>query len=112
MSCGASMDYEDPPRMSPPVFSGSDHNGGCPFVPTPSMPSPPLVHVEPTMATSSPTPHEQVVQIEQIPAEDIESVKGLRRLQRLPGHAPDCETGDGMCFIYTSHLLELLVLCI
>ena len=52
---GASPDYEDPPRMSPPVFSGSAHDGGCIFVPTPGMPTPPLVHVDPSMATSSPT---------------------------------------------------------
>ena len=75
---GTSTDYEDPPRMSPPVFSGSVHDGGCVFVPTPGMPTPPLVHVEPTMSTSSPTPHEEVVQIEQIPTEDIEPVVGLQ----------------------------------
>ena len=56
MARGASMNYEDPLRMSPPVFSGSAHDGGCIFVPTPGMPTPPLVHVEPTMPTSSPTP--------------------------------------------------------
>nr|POE98528.1 isoform 2 of methylsterol monooxygenase 2-2 [Quercus suber] len=43
-SRGASIDYEDPPRMSPPIFSGSAHDGECIFVPTPSMPTPPLVH--------------------------------------------------------------------
>ena len=109
---GASTDYEDPPRMSPPVFSGSAYDGGCIFVPTPGMPTPPLVHVEPTMLTSSPTPHKKAVQIEQIPTEDIEPVVGLRRSRRLPMHAPNCETGDRMCFVYTSHLLELLILCI
>ena len=98
--------------MSPPVFSGSGHDGGCIFVPTPGMPTPPLVHVEPTMPTSSPTPHEEAVQIEQIPAEDIEPVVGLRRSRRPPTHAPNCGTGDGMYFIYISHLLELLILCI
>ena len=78
-SRGASTDYEDLPRMSPPVFSESAHDGGCIFVPTPSMPTPPLVHVEPTMGTSSPTPHEEAVQIEQISAEDIKPVEGLQR---------------------------------
>nr|POF02314.1 hypothetical protein CFP56_70603 [Quercus suber] len=39
-SYGASMDYKDPPPMLPPVFSGSTHDGGCIFVPTPGMPSP------------------------------------------------------------------------
>ena len=63
MARGASTNYEDPPRMSPPVFSGSAHDGGCIFVPTPGMPTPPLVHMEPTMPTSSPTPHEEAVQI-------------------------------------------------
>ena len=63
MACGASTDYEDPPRMSPPVFSGSTYDGGCIFVPTPGMPTLPLVHVEPTMPTSSPTPQEEAVQI-------------------------------------------------
>ena len=75
-SHGASTDYEDPPRISPPVFSGfaqdpprmspslfsgSGHDGGCIFVPTPGMPTPPLVHVDPTMLASSQTPHEEVV---------------------------------------------------
>ena len=112
MARGGSTDYEDPPRMSPPVFSGSAHNGGCIFVPTPGMLTPPLVHVEPTMPTSSPTPHEKAIQIEQILAEDIEPVVGLRRSQRPPTHASNCRTDDGMYFIYTSHFLELLILCI
>ena len=106
---GASPDYEDPPRMSPPVFSGSAHDGECIFVPTPGMPTPPLVHVDPSMATSSPTPHEEAVQIEQIPAEDIQPVEGLQRSRHPPAHAPDCGTGDGMYFVYTSHLAVLLV---
>ena len=109
---GASTDYEDPPRMSPPVFSGSAHDGGCIFVPILGMPTPPLVHVKPTMPTSSLTPHEEAVQIEQISAEDIEPVVGLRRLRRPSAHAPNCGTGDGMYFVYTSHILELLILCI
>ena len=114
MARGASTDYEDPPRMSPPVFSESAYDGGCIFVPTPGMPTPPLVHVEPTMPTSSPTPppHEEAVQMEQIPTEDSEPVVGLRRSQCPPAHAPNCGTGDGMYFVYTSHLLELLILCI
>ena len=112
MARGASTDYEDPPRMSPPVFSESAYDGGCIFVPTPGMPTPPLMHEEPTMPTSSPTPHEEAVQIKQIPAEDIEPVVGLRRLRCPSAHAPKCGTGDGMYFIYTSHLLELLILCI
>ena len=109
---GASTDYKDPPRMSPPVFSGSAHDGGCIFVPTPGMPTPPLAHVEPTMPTSSLTPYDKAIQIEHILAEDIEPVVGLRRSRRLPEHAPNCGTGDGMYFVYTSHLLELLILCI
>ena len=112
MARGASTDYEDPPHMLPLVFSGSAHDDGCIFVPTPSMPTLPLVHVEPTMPTSSPTPHEEAVKIEQILAEDIEPMVGLRRSRRPPMHAPDCGTGDGMYFVYTSHLLELLILCI
>ena len=111
-SHGASTDYEGPPCMSPPVFSGSAHDGGCIFVPTPGMPTPPLVHVDPTMLASSQTPYGEAVQIEQIPAEDIEPVEALRRLRRPRAHAPDCGTGDGMYFVYTSHLLELLLLCI
>ena len=70
------------------------------------------MHVEPTMSTSSPTPHEEAVQIEQIPVEDIEPVVGLRRSRRPPAYALDCRTGDGMYFVYTSHLLELFILCI
>ena len=120
-SHGASTEYADPPRMSPAVFSGSAHDGGCIFVPTPGMPTPPLVHVDPTMSASSATPHEDAVQIEQIPAEDIEPVQieqipaediapveGLRRSRRPPAHAPSCGTGDGMYFVYTSHLLTYL----
>ncbi|KAL0002118.1 hypothetical protein SO802_015899 [Lithocarpus litseifolius] len=61
MSHGASKDYEDPLRMSPLVFSGSAHDGGCIFVPTPGIPTPPLVHVEPTMGPSSLNPHEEAV---------------------------------------------------
>ena len=53
MSHGASTEYEDLPCMSPPVFSGSAHDSGCIFVPTPSLPTPPLVHVDPTMLASS-----------------------------------------------------------
>ena len=98
--------------MSPPVFSGSAQDGGCIFVPTPGMPTPPLVHVEPTMSTSSPTPHKEAAQIEQILVEDIEPVVGLRRSQRPLAHAPNCGTGDGMYFVYISHLLKLLILCI
>nr|POE57308.1 hypothetical protein CFP56_35166 [Quercus suber] len=107
-SHGASTDYEDLPHMLPPVCSGSAHDGGCIFVPTPGMPTPPLVHVDPTMPPSSPTPHKEAVQIEKIPAEeiepvqieqipveDIEPVEGLRRSRRLPAHAPSCGTGDG-----------------
>ena len=60
---GASMDYEDPSRISPLVFNGSAHGGGCIFVPTLGMPTPPLVHVEPTVGPSSLTPHKEVVQI-------------------------------------------------
>ncbi|XP_050269638.1 uncharacterized protein LOC126713812 [Quercus robur] len=78
-SHGASTDFEGPPRMSPPVFSGSAHDGGCIFVPTPGMPTPPLVHVDPTMSAPSQTAHGEAVQIEQIPAEDIEPVEALRR---------------------------------
>ena len=111
-SRGASTDYEDPPHMSPPIFSGSAHDGRCIFVPTPGMPTPSVVHVDPTMATSSPTPHEEAVQIEEIPAEDIEPEEGLRRSRRTPTHALNCGIGDGMYFVYTSHLLELLILCI
>ena len=112
MARGASTDYEDPPRMSPPVFSGSARDGGCIFVPILGMPTPPLVQMEPTMPTSSPTPHEEAVQIEQIPVEDIEPVVGLRRSRRPPAHAPNYGTDDGMYFVYTSYLLELLILCI
>ena len=82
------------------------------FVPTPSMPTPPLVHMEPTMPTSSPTPHEEVVQIEHISTEDIELMVGLQRSRCPPAHAPNCGTGDGMYFVYTPHLLKLLILCI
>nr|POE44604.1 hypothetical protein CFP56_78186 [Quercus suber] len=102
MSCGASQEYEAP-RMSPPVFSGSAHDGGCIFVPTPGMPTPPLVHAEPTIGPSPPTPQEEAVQIEQIPGEDIQPVEGLRRSRRPPAHAPDCGTGDGIFFLYIAH---------
>ena len=70
---GASTDYKDPSRMSPPVFSGSAHDGGCIFVPTPGMPTPPLAHVEPTMPTSSLIPYEKVYKL---------SIYWLRTLSR------------------------------
>ena len=35
------------------------------------------MHVDPTMLASSQTPHGEAVQIEQIPAEDIEPVEAL-----------------------------------
>nr|POF24515.1 hypothetical protein CFP56_55786 [Quercus suber] len=106
MSCGASQEYEAPrqsPCMSTPVFSGSTHDGGCIFVPTLGMPTPPLVHVEPTMGPSPPTLHEEAVQIEQIPGEDIQPMEGLRISQHPPVHAPDCRTGDGIFFLYIAH---------
>jgi len=96
MSRGASTDYKDTPCMLPPVFSRSAHGDGCIFVPIPGMPTPPLVHVEPTVGPSSPTPHEEAVQIEQISDEDIKLVEGLRRSRHLPAHVLDCGTGDGM----------------
>ena len=86
-------------------------NGGI-FVPTLGMPTPLLVHVEPTMATSTTTSHKEAIQIEHIPAEDIEPVEGLQRSRRPPTHAPDYGIVDGMYFVYTSHLHELLILCI
>uniref|UniRef100_A0A7N2RAV2 Uncharacterized protein n=1 Tax=Quercus lobata TaxID=97700 RepID=A0A7N2RAV2_QUELO len=64
-SHGASTDYGGLPRMSPPVFSGSAHDGGCIFVPTLGMPTPPLVHVDPTMLASSQTPHGEAVRLDQ-----------------------------------------------
>ena len=112
ISRSANMDYEDPPRMSPIVFSGSAHDGRCLFVPTPGMPTPPLVHVEPTMGPSFRTPNKEVVQIEQILGEDIELVEGLQKSRRPPAHSLDCGTVDGMQFVYTSHHLELIILCI
>lgn len=48
-----------PTCMSPPLFTGSAHEGGCIFVPTPSRPTPPLVHVEPTQEPSLPNPYKQ-----------------------------------------------------
>nr|POF05320.1 hypothetical protein CFP56_37628 [Quercus suber] len=106
LSCGGSQEYEAPrqsPRMSPPVFSGSAHGGGCIFVPTPSMPTPPIMHAEPSMGPSPPTPHKEAVQIEQILSEDIQPVEGLRRSRRPPVHAPDCGTGDGIFFLYIAY---------
>ena len=91
-----SMRPFDSTIMSSPVFSGSAHDGGGIFVPTPGMPTPPLVHAEPTMGPSPPIPYEEVVQIEQIPGEDIQSMEGLRRSRRLLVHPPDCGTGDDM----------------
>ena len=82
--------------MSPLVFKGSAYNGGRIFVPTLRMPTSPLVHVEPTMGPSSPTPHKEAVQIVQILDQDIKLVQGLQRSQHLPAYAPDCKTSDGM----------------
>nr|POE97682.1 aspartyl protease family protein 2 [Quercus suber] len=48
----------------------------------------------PSMGPSPPTPHKEVVQIEQILGEDIQPVEGLQRSRRPPTHAPNCGTGD------------------
>ena len=63
MSRGASTDYEDPSRMLPTVFSGFAHDDGCIFVPTLGMPTPPLMHVEPTIGPSSRIPHEEAYRL-------------------------------------------------
>ena len=63
LSHGTSTKYKDPPSMSPLVFSGSTHDGGYIFVPTPGMPTPPLVHVESTMVTLSPPPTKRLYKL-------------------------------------------------
>ena len=84
-----------PTRLSPPLFSGSAHNGGYIFVPTPSWPTPPVVQVEPTQDPSLPNLDESTTQIEQIRSENIVSVYGLRRSLRTDIHPPGCGIGDG-----------------
>nr|POF23695.1 hypothetical protein CFP56_67906 [Quercus suber] len=78
------------PRCTSSAGAGPSHNAGhsSPDY-VPRHPTPPLVHVDPTMLASSPTPHEE------IPAEDIEPMKGLRRSRRPLAHAPSCGTDDG-----------------
>nr|POE44584.1 hypothetical protein CFP56_77643 [Quercus suber] len=84
-----------PTRLSPPLFSGSAHDGGCIFVPTPGRPTPPVVQAEPTQDPSLPNPDEPAAQIEQIQSENIEPVHGFRRSLRTDIHPPGCGTGDG-----------------
>nr|POE61374.1 hypothetical protein CFP56_40979 [Quercus suber] len=83
------------PPLSPPLFSGSAHEGGCIFVPTPGVPTPPVVQAEPTQEPSLPNPDQPAAQIEEIRSENIEPVHGLRRSLRTDIHPPGCGTGDG-----------------
>ncbi|KAL0015162.1 hypothetical protein SO802_002231 [Lithocarpus litseifolius] len=83
-----------PTRLSPPLVSGSAHDGGCIFVPTPGRTTPPVVQPEPTQEPSLPNPDEPTAQIEQIGSENIERVHGLRRSLRTDIHPPGCGTGD------------------
>ena len=95
-SCAQAGPRSPPPtRLSPPLFSGSAHNSGCIFVPTPGRPTPPIVQAEPTQDPSLPNPDEPSAQIEQIPSDNIEAVHGLRRSLRTDIHPPGCGTGDG-----------------
>uniref|UniRef100_A0A7N2L136 Uncharacterized protein n=1 Tax=Quercus lobata TaxID=97700 RepID=A0A7N2L136_QUELO len=64
-----------PTRPSPSLLSGSAHEGGCIFAPTPSLPTPPVVQAEPTQEPSLPNPDESAAQIEQMRNENIEVAK-------------------------------------
>uniref|UniRef100_A0A7N2N0E0 Uncharacterized protein n=1 Tax=Quercus lobata TaxID=97700 RepID=A0A7N2N0E0_QUELO len=83
-----------PTRLSPPLFIGSAHDGGCIFVPTPGQPTPPIVQAEPTQDPSLPNPDESTTQIKQIQSENIVLVHGLRRSLRTNIHPPGHGTGD------------------
>nr|POE96374.1 myosin-11 [Quercus suber] len=65
-----------PTLLSPPLFSGSTHEGGCIFVPTPGRPTPPVVQVKPTQEPSLPNPDEPAAQIEQIRSEILSRSMG------------------------------------
>ena len=93
-----------PTQLSPLLFSGSAHDGGCIFVPTPSRPSPPIVQAEPTQDPSLPNPDKLAAQIEQIRSENIEPVHGLRRSLRIGVHPPSCRIGDDKYHDLWKHL--------
>ena len=97
-----------PTPLSPPLFSGSAHAGGCIFVPTPGRPTPPVVQAEPTQEPSLPNPDEPAAQIDQIRSENIEPVHGLRRSLRTDIHPPGCGTGDGKYHAFPCYLLPKL----
>ncbi|KAK7823317.1 serine/threonine-protein phosphatase 7 long form like protein [Quercus suber] len=52
-----------PTPLSPPLFSGSAHEGGCIFVPTPGLPTPPVVQAKPTQEPSLSNLDEPAAQI-------------------------------------------------
>ena len=97
-----------PTPLSPPLFSGSTHEGGCIFVPTPGRPTPPVVQAEPTQEPPLPNPYEPAAQIEQIRSENIEPVYGLQRSLRTDIHPPDCGTGHGKYHAFPCYLLPKL----
>ena len=104
-SCAKAGPQSPPPtQLSPPLFGGSTHDGGCIFVPTPGQPTPPIVQAEPTQDPSLPNPDEPATQIEQIQSENIEPVHGLRRSLRTDIHTPGCGTGDGKYHDLWKHL--------
>nr|POE96377.1 hypothetical protein CFP56_53950 [Quercus suber] len=87
-----------PTPLSPPLFNGSAHEGGCIFVPTLGRLTPPVVQAEPTQEPSLPNPNEPAAQIEQIRSENIEPVHGLRRSLCTDIHPPGCGTSDDVHF--------------
>ena len=104
-SCAQAGPQSPPPtRLSPPLFSGSAHDGGCIFVPTPSQPTPPVVQAEPTQDPSLPNPDELVAQIEQIQSENIDLVHGLRISLRIDINPPGYGTSDSKYHDLWEHL--------
>ena len=100
----ASPQSPPPTRLSPPLFSGSAHDGGCIFAPTPGQPTPPIVQAEPIQDPSLPNPEKLATQIEQIRSENIELVHGLWRSLRTDIHPPGYGTGDGKYHDLWKHL--------
>ena len=99
-----------PTRLSPPLFSGSAHEGGCIFVPTPGQPTPPVVQVEPTQEPSLPNPGEPAAQIDQIQSENIELVHGLRKSLLIDIHPPGSRTSDSKYHAFPMNSFQIYLI--
>nr|POE76726.1 hypothetical protein CFP56_76677 [Quercus suber] len=99
-----------PTLLFPPLLSGSTHEGGCIFIPTPGRPTPLVVQVEPTQEPSLPNPDEPAAQIDQKRSENIELVHGLRRSLRTNIHPPGYGTGDSKYHAFPMNFFQIYLI--